>query len=157
MASPLARRVLADPGAVTQPDGARPQDTAQLTRSRWVHPVTRAQRKVLVIASRVACSAHGTAPRALRPATANAPAGAVTDAGNGEPVVRVWPGSGLRRVVASRADPLGQLSQLVPAPLADGRERRRVSGEAQSDLVGPPGAVMAAHGLDGQHGAIDAA
>jgi hypothetical protein len=153
LTSPLARRrALADPCALAQPDRARPQHAAQLARSRQVHPVTGAQREVLVITGHAADRARATALQALGQASANA----LARTGDREPVVGVWPGSGLRWVAARRANPLGQLSQLVPAPLPDGCERHRVPGEAERDFVGPAGAITAAHRLDRQHGAIDA-
>jgi hypothetical protein len=154
---PLAwRRALADPGALAKPDRARAQDAAQLARSRRVHAVTRAEREVLVITRHVARRANGSAGQAAGHASAGASSFTGADAGNREPVVGVRPGGGLRWVATGLADPLGQLSKLITAPLTDGRERDRVPGEAQCDLVWPAGAIMAAHRLDGQHRAINA-
>jgi hypothetical protein len=98
-----------------------------------------------VITGHVARRAHGAALDAAGDDSAKATVFA--DSRRREPVVRVWPGSGLRRITASRADPLGQLSQLVAAPLPDGCEWHRVPGEVQRDLIGSSGAVVAAHGL----------
>ena len=109
-----------------------------------------------MITRHIARCADGSALKAPRYPPPEASAGALADAGNREPVVGVWPGIRLRWIAASLTDPLGKLSQLVPAPLPDGRERHRVPGEAQRDLVRPARAVMAAHRLDGQHRAIDA-
>ncbi|HYK70117.1 MAG TPA: hypothetical protein VEV45_19375 [Streptosporangiaceae bacterium] len=124
LARPLARRrALADPGAFSQPDRARPQHAAQLARPRRVHAIARAQREVLVITRYVARRAHVTAGRTPGRVPVGARASTLADAGNGEPVVRVGPRVGLRWVAARCTDPLGQLSKLVPAPLTDGRER----------------------------------
>lgn len=161
LTSARARRSApADTRAVTQPDCARPQHTAQLAGSRRVHAITRAEREELVITIDLACRVRWTArqvPQARGRGSPATRAGALAETGNREPVVRVWPASGLRRVAACRAHPVGQLSQLVPAPLPDSCEGHRVSAEAQRDLVGLAGAVMTAHGLDRQHRTIYAA
>jgi hypothetical protein len=65
----------------------------------------------------------------------------------GEAVVRVGPGSGLLRIQPGCTDALGQLRELIAAALADGRERHRVPGQPEGDLVGLPGGVTAGHGL----------
>jgi hypothetical protein len=109
-----------------------------------------------VITGHVARRANGSAGQVAGHASAGASSFAVADARNREPVVGVGPGSGLRWIATGGNDPLCQLSQLVTAPLTDGRERDRVPGEAQCDLVWPAGAVMAADRLDGQHRAINA-
>jgi len=129
-------RARAGTHALAEPQRAGPQHAAQLASARQVSPVAGAQREVLMVAGQAA---------AIR-----------ASATGGEPVVRVRPGGGLLRVEPGRGDPCGQLRQLVSAALAHGRERPRVPGQVERDLIRLPGPVPAGHSLHGQHGTIDA-
>jgi len=68
--------------------------------------------------------------------------------GIGESVVRVRPGGGLLGIGASRSHPLGELSKLVAAALADGRERHGVPGKVERYLVWLARTVATRHGLN---------
>ncbi len=94
-----------DADALADPDRARAKHAPQFARARQVNALTRAERKVLVIAGQVAikmaqvastasggCIRGGTGVRAHR-----------------EPVVRIWPGCGLVGILPRGADPLGEL------------------------------------------------
>ncbi len=122
--------------ALAEPERAGPQHAAQLTGAGQVPPVPRPQREVLVVAGQVA---------RVRAA-----------ARGGEPVVRVRPGGSLLGIEAGGGDPLRQLGELVAAALADGRERHRVPGQVERDLVRLPCLIPAGHSLHRQHGTIDA-
>jgi hypothetical protein len=74
----------------------------------------------------------------------------------GETIVRIRPSGGLLRVEPGCAQALGQLRKLIATALADGRERDRVPGQPEGDLVRPASRVPAGHGLHGKHGSIDA-
>jgi hypothetical protein len=129
-------RARASTHALAEPHRAGPQHAAQLAGARQVSPVAREQREVLMVAGQAA---------AIRAA-----------ATGGEPVVGVRPRGGLLGVEPGRGDPCSQLRQLVSAALANGRERPRVPGQVERDLIRLPGPVPAGHSLHGQHGTIDA-
>jgi hypothetical protein len=73
-----------------------------------------------------------------------------------EPVVRVRPGGRLPRIEAGGTDPGRQLGELIPAALAYGRERHRVPGQVERDLIRLASFVPARHSMHRQHGTIDA-
>jgi hypothetical protein len=120
--------------ALADPVGRRAQRAAQLAGAAQVAAVPRAQREDLPVAG----LESGQARRA------------------GEAVVGVRPCRGERRILTGGAHPVGELGQAVTAPLSDRRERRRVPGQLQRDLVCLPGAVDAWHGSHGQHRPINA-
>jgi hypothetical protein len=74
----------------------------------------------------------------------------------GEPVVRIRPGGRLFRVEAGGADPGRQLGELISAALSYGRERHRVPGQVERDLIRLARLVPARHSMHRQHGTIDA-
>jgi hypothetical protein len=76
-------------------------------------------------------------------------AGTRAAARTGEAVVRVRPRNGLLRVEPRCADALGQLGELIAAALADGRERYRVPGQLEGDLIRLPSGVPASYRLHG--------
>lgn len=122
--------------ALAQPQRAGPQHAAELAGARQVSPVPRPQGEVLVIAGQAA---------SIRAA-----------AGSREPVVRVRPRCGLLGVEAGGGNPRSQVGELIAASLADGRERHRVPGQIERDLIRLPCLVPARHSMHGQHGTIDA-
>jgi hypothetical protein len=132
-------------GAVPDPDRARAQDAAQLTAARQVRSVTGAEREVLGLAGQIAGR--------VRPGWIQRGAGRR----RGKPVVWVRPRRRLLGVVACPVDPVRQLRELVAAPLADRRERHRVPGQVQGDLIRLTRPVTACDRGHGQHGTIDAA
>jgi hypothetical protein len=73
-----------------------------------------------------------------------------------EPVVRVRPRRSLLGIEAGCSYPRSQLGKLIAASLADGRERHRVPGQIERDLIRLSHFVPAGHGLHGQHGTINA-
>jgi hypothetical protein len=122
--------------ALAEPQRTGPQQTPELARAWHVTPVPGPQREVLMIAGQV------TGSRAA--------------AGGGEPVVRVRPRRSLLGIEAGGSYPPGQLGKLIAAALPDGRERHRVPGQIERDLIRLPCLVPASHGLHGQHGTINA-
>jgi hypothetical protein len=128
----------ARPGAhaLAEPQRAGPQYAAELAGARHVSPVPRPQREVLVVAGQVA--------------------GVRAAARGGEPVVRVRPRGSLLGIEAGSSYPRGQLGKLIAAALADGRERHRIPGQVERNLIRLSYLVPASHGLHRQHGTIDA-
>jgi hypothetical protein len=129
-------RARSDAHALAEPERTGPQHAAQLAGARHVSPIPRPQGEVLVVAGQV---------------------GSVRAAARGrKPVVRVRPRRSLLGISASGSDPRSQLGKLITASLADGRERHRVPGQVERDLIRLPCLVPASHGLHRQHGTIDA-
>ena len=129
------RRLRSGAHALAEPQRARPKHAAQLTGARHVRPVPRPQREVLVVAGQ---------------------AGIRAAARGGEPVVRIRPGRGLLRIEAGSTDPGRQLGELITAALAYGRERHRVPGQVERDLIRLASPVPARHSMHRQHRTIDA-
>lgn len=75
----------------------------------------------------------------------------------GEPVVRIGPRRGLRRILACRRDADGELGQPEAAAFADRSERLTSAGEVEGDLVGHAQSVITRHSGNRQNGSINAA
>jgi hypothetical protein len=137
--SSLSRAGRPGASAVPDPDRARAQHAPQLAAARQVGSVTGAEREVLGLAGQVpgrmqaGWIQRGTAGRRW------------------EPVVWVRPRRRLLRVVTCPVEPVRQLRKLVAAPLADRRERYRVPGQAQGDLIRLACPVTACDRGHGQH------
>jgi hypothetical protein len=122
--------------ALAEPQRAGPKHAAQLAGARHVRPVPRPQREVLMVAGQVAGTRAAARGR--------------------EPVVRVRPGLSLLRIEAGGTNPGRQLGELITAALAYGRERHRVPGQVERDLIRLASLVPARHSMHRQHGTIDA-
>ena len=149
-------RVRPDADALADPDRARPQHASQFARLRQVEPIMGAQREVLMIAGQGSLGlTAAVAPGTRRPTPgAMCWPGAGPSVWRGEPVVGVRPRRLLLGILPGRADPRGQVQQLVPAALADSRERDGVAGQLQRYLIGLPDSITAAHCLDRQDRSI---
>ena len=97
---------MADANALANPDRIRAEYTPELAGARQVDALARAERKVLVIAGKVAVPATGHPSVTSR---ATNPACTIAVAGSREPVVRVWPRGRLRGVVPRLVDAVGEL------------------------------------------------
>jgi hypothetical protein len=135
----IGRAVRPGARAVADPDRAGAQHAPQLAGARQVGPVTRAEREVLGLAREIAAQMAGPGRRARRVR------------GPGEAVVWIGPRGGLARIEPGVGELAGELRELVTAPLADGRKRDRVPGQAQRDLERLPGAIAARHCSHSQH------
>lgn len=139
----VGRAVRPGARAVTDPDRAGAQHAPQLPGARQIGPVARAEREVFGLAGKITAQLAGPGRRARRRAR--------RQRGAGEAVVRIRPRRGLLGIEPGVGELVGQLRELVTAPLADGRERDRVPGQAQRDLERLPGAIAARHCSDRQH------
>lgn len=119
---PLAGRLTAaNAGALADPVGTGPHRAAQLPAASQVAAVPGAQREVFRLAR----------PVVVQPGRA------------GKAVSGIGP-QGRQLGIAERgADPLGQLRQLVAAPLPHCRERPGIPGQLERDLVGLASAIPA--------------
>jgi hypothetical protein len=125
----VTRVAAARADAIASPDGAGPQHAPQLAGAGQIGAFPGPQREVLSFPRQEAVQTATGLPQ-IRPRI-------------GKPVVRVRPDGGLLRIDTRRGDPLRKRRQLMTAPLADGRERHRVPGEIERNLIRLPGTVAA--------------
>jgi hypothetical protein len=123
--------------ALSQPDGIRAQGAPKLAGTGQVPPIAGAEGEVLGFAGEARASAQDRALGSAR--------------GGGEAIVRIGPRVRLLGVGSSLRDALRQLREMMAAALADGGERHRVPGEAQSDFAGLAEPVPTADRANGQH------
>jgi hypothetical protein len=126
-------------GAVPEPDRARAQHAPQLAAARQVRAIARPEREVLGLAGQVA-------GRMRAGWVQRGPGGRGREA-----VVWIWPRRRLPRVSARTVEPVRQQGKLVAAALPDRRERNRVPGQGQGDLIRlacPVTACDRCHGQD---------
>jgi hypothetical protein len=126
---------LPDANALANPDRTGAKHAPQLSRTRQVDAFTGAQREVLVIAGGVTGSMTSVPPPRWITSVAGARPARLTAARRREPVVGIRPDGSLLRILPGRADALGEFRQVVSTSLADSRERHRVPGQVQRDLV----------------------
>lgn len=153
--------------ALAHPHRVRPQHAPQLARSWQVGTIPGAQSEILRLAGQEAVEVadRGPALRTVSPGRCDlALAGrrittltrrtwpgigqlaASTRLGFRKAVVRVGPDGRLLRIDPRSGQALGELRELMAAPLTDRGERHRVPGEVQSDLIRLTGTIAAANG-----------
>jgi len=134
------------------PLGGRAQHAAHLAEAGQVSAIAGLEREVLPLSGQERRAGPGRADLA-GPGRADRP-----DAvGLGEPVVGVWPVSGLLGILARGLDLRGERRELMAAPLADDGERLPVPDQPQRHLVRLPGLVVTRDGSDAEQRTIYAA